>query len=267
MYPHMNASKHATVGLLAPTIGAYDLWLGALDTANRHGARLIGFPGRRFRDSRQFHAQANVIYELITPERVDGLVIWSSAIGNNISHEDIQEFCERFHPLPVVSIGMVLQGIPSVTIDNYGGLYDAVSHLIEAHGRRRLAFIRAMKGHRGAEDRYQGYVDALAQHGIPFDPDLVSPPGDWRSETGRNDIRLFLDERKVQFDAVVCSSDDLALGATWELRARGIQVPGDVALTGFNDSWQSQVRGTHVPDEIALTDFNDPRISHTATPP
>lgn len=256
-----------TIGLLAPTIGAYDLWLGALDTANAHGARLISFPGRRFQDARQSHAQANVLYELVTPERVDGLVIWSSAIGNNVTREAMQAFCDRFRPLPVVSIGMMLEGIPSVIIDNYGGLHDATSHLIESHGCRRLAFIRGMEGHRGAEDRYQGYLDALEKHGIPFDFDLVAPPNDWRSETGRNAVRLFLDERQVQFDAVVCSSDDLALGAMWELQARGMQVPGDVAVTGFNDSWESQARGAHVPDEIALADFSDPHISRTATPP
>ncbi|MBN1430910.1 MAG: substrate-binding domain-containing protein, partial [Anaerolineae bacterium] len=263
----MSTSTHHTIGLLAPTIGAYDLWLGVLDTANSHGARLISFPGRRFQDARQFYAQANTIYDLITPRRVDGLVMWSSAIGNNVGREAMQGFCDRFRPLPLVSIGMVLPDIPSIVIDNYSGLFDATSHLIEEHGCSRLAFIRGMEGHQGAEDRYRGYLDALARHNIPFDPALVSPPNDWRSETGRSAVRVFIDERQVPFDAVVASSDDLALGAIWELEARGIHVPGDIPLTGFNDSWELQARGIHVPDEIALTPLNDAHVSRMATPP
>ena len=76
----------------------------------------------------------------------------------------------------MVSIGAVLEGIPGIVLDSYGGMREAVTHLIEAHGRRRLAFIRGPEGHRDADERYRAYVDVLRERGLPVAPDLVSPP-------------------------------------------------------------------------------------------
>ncbi len=95
-----------------------------------------------------------------------------------------------------MSVGLPLPGIPSVLVGNYQGMRDAVEHLIEVHGFRRIAFIRGPLGNLEEEERYRAYCDALADHGIPLDENLVVF-GDWYYPSGAAAIGVLLDERKV----------------------------------------------------------------------
>jgi DNA-binding LacI/PurR family transcriptional regulator/anti-anti-sigma regulatory factor len=183
---------------------------------------------------------ANVAYDLVDPGIVDGLVSWASSVGRAMEHDQIVDFHRRYHPLPVVSIALPMERIPAVSVDSYRGMRDVITHLVEVHGYRRLAFIRGPETHYYAQERYRAYVDALDAYGIPLDPNLVTPPRAFDSSTGVKGIKLLLDERKlrpqVDFEAVVTVTDLFALPALEELQARGLQVPNDVALAGFNDA-------------------------------
>jgi DNA-binding LacI/PurR family transcriptional regulator len=110
--------------------------------------------------------------------RVDGYVVWTTALGWLLPKREIAEFLERFRSKPVVSLEMAFPGLPSVLMDDRGGMRSAVDHLIEEHGRRRVAFVRRPAAHEGCESRYLGYRDSLAAHGIPWDPALASAPSD-----------------------------------------------------------------------------------------
>ena len=122
----------------------------------------------------QFGAQRNVIYDLIDEHIVDGLVILGS-VAHFISPEEQRNFYRRFHPLPMVNVSIAVEGVPSVVVDNERGTRDALLHLIETHGYRRIAFIQGPEGNQEAEQRYRMYREALAGHGLAFDPDLVAP--------------------------------------------------------------------------------------------
>jgi signal transduction histidine kinase/AraC-like DNA-binding protein/ActR/RegA family two-component response regulator len=111
-----------------------------------------------------------------------------------------------------------------------------------------LAFIRGPAAHREARERYRSYCDTLTAFGLPFDPDLVSPPYLWvqadgagLEANGAEAIRLLLDDRQAQFDAVVAANDTFALGALKALQARDILVPEQVALVGFDDKPPSRI--------------------------
>jgi signal transduction histidine kinase/AraC-like DNA-binding protein len=102
-----------------------------------------------------------------------------------------------------------------------------------------VAFIQGPAGHVISGDRYNGYVDALSVYDIFLDPDLVTTPGAFNVSTGVKGIQQLLDERKlrpgVDFDAIVTSTDLIAVGALDELRKRDIRVPEETAVVGFND--------------------------------
>jgi len=98
-------------------------------------------------------------------------------------------------------------GITSIVVDNEKGLHDAISHLIEVHGRRRIAFIRGPEMAQDAEIRYGVYQKTLAEHGLPLDLDLVFPTRNFSAISGQLVTRVLLDERKVSFDAVVAAND------------------------------------------------------------
>jgi DNA-binding LacI/PurR family transcriptional regulator/GAF domain-containing protein len=226
-----------TIGVL--THGAGDpnsnaIWAGVADIARERDVNLICFPAQPLSSPHGFDAQANVLYDLARAENVDGLVFWGSVLTMYRAPEEVAGFCERYRPLPVVGVAIPLEGIPVVQLDNYEGMRGAMVHLVEVHGYRRIAFIRGPHTHPDAEERYRAYTDVLAEHDLSFNPDLVAT-GDFTRPSGAEAIRLLLDERKVDFEAVVAANDVMALDAIEALQARGIQVPDDVAVVGFDD--------------------------------
>jgi DNA-binding LacI/PurR family transcriptional regulator/signal transduction histidine kinase len=207
---------------------------GVADAARELGVNLVCFAGGVLRSPHRFAAQRNAVYDLAGAECVDGLMIMSGTLGNHIGPEELSRFCERYRPLPMCSIAVPLAGIPSVLVDNATGMRDLLVHLVAAHGCRRVAFIRGPEANDEAERRYRVYRDVLGERGLAVDPELVVV-GDFQRGAGAGAIDALLDERRVRFDAVVAASDSMALGAIDALRARGVRVPEDVAVVGFDD--------------------------------
>lgn len=207
--------------------------------AEVHGANLICFDGNVLNFPGDFATQGNVLYDLVSQEVVDGILVWASALDWAVDQKAMEAFCHRYRPLPIVSVGPPLEGIPSVEVDNYQGMHAAIVHLIRDHGYRRIAFLRGPEGNREELLRYQAYRDALEQNGIVFQPSLVSGHTNWERPDGLTSVRLLLDERGhrpgVDFEALVSVGDDMACGAIEALLARGIRVPDQVAVVGFND--------------------------------
>lgn len=238
--------RRDTVGFLTANIhigASRTLWRGVVDAAASHDANLICFPGGGLRVSEGFEAQRNVIYELIDAERLDGLLNWSSTIGGTRSLAELTDFHQRYHPLPLVSLTQLIAGAPAVSVDSYQGMRAAITHLVADHGYRRIAFIRGPEEHYHAQERFQAYLDALQDYGLPLVSALITPPLPW--EAGEEAIRLLLDERglrpRVDIEAVVAVSDLAALEALKALTARGIRAPTDLAIVGFNDSVEGRV--------------------------
>ena len=138
-------SRGRTIGLL--TQGAVDpnnrsIWAGAVAAAKDAGVNLICFPGRTLHSPFEFEAQSNIIYDLVDSHNVDGIVVWLAGLNSWISQKENKTFLERFDGIPVVTVGILVDGFPGVVVDNYRGMCDVVSHLIEVHQKSRIAFIR-----------------------------------------------------------------------------------------------------------------------------
>ena len=141
--PHTMPRRRPTLGLLTSRLnrGFHRAALMRIaEAAHAFGANLICFDGGILAPPGTADAAANALYDLVGPEAVDGLIIWSSALDWIVNEAQTEAFCRRFSPLPVVSVGRVFSGIPSVLVDNYQGMRDAVCHLIEHHDYRRIAF-------------------------------------------------------------------------------------------------------------------------------
>jgi DNA-binding LacI/PurR family transcriptional regulator/signal transduction histidine kinase len=233
------AADHAriTIGFLSVEVrGWYEqrLMAGVADAAAEEGVNLVFFLGGKLEGCSPGQGG---IYELAGRERLDGLII-SGTLGHGIARETVDRFCTRYRALPIVSWAVDLPDVPMVLADNLGGMRRAVVHLIETHSLRRIAFIRGPAGQIEAEQRYQAYADALAEYGIPLDPDLVVA-GDFSPESGRTAMHRLL-EGKGHIQAVVAANDHMAIGAMEFLRERGLRVPQDIAVVGFDDIGEGQ---------------------------
>jgi DNA-binding LacI/PurR family transcriptional regulator/anti-anti-sigma regulatory factor len=242
-----DSGTRLTIGYLASGIhgaSAAAQWSGVLDAAQEHGANVVCFPGFELCDPRGFQAQANVLYSLVGAENVDGVISWASTIGNYVDADELWALHEHYRPLPVVTIGRVMEGFPGLLMDSYEGVREAIVHLIEVHGFRRIVFIRGPESHFYAQERYRAYVETLEAYGLSLDPRLVAPPSGWESSGGAAAMHLLLDERglrpQVEIEAVVAANDGLALGALEVLQEREIEVPTDVAVVGFNNTVQGE---------------------------
>ena len=219
------------------------IWPSLLDAAERHDVNLICFPGGRLQAADSFEIQRNVIFDLASNQCLDGLITWSSSLGGVLGPAEIRAFHQRYQPLPMVSLAQFMEGMPTVSVDSYLGMRALLAHLIEGHGFHRLAFIRGPEEHYYAQERYRAYLDSLQAFDLPLDPGLVTRPLPW--EAGSEAISILLDERKLKpgedFEAVVAVSDMIAIWAMKSLQARGYNVPGDVAVTGFNNSIEERL--------------------------
>lgn len=232
----MGTRRRPTVGLLLDGLEEeYQAIIlsGASDAASERHADLICFAGGLLDAPFGFEAQRNVVYDLASAEVLDGLVILGS-IGNYITAEAMRSFCQKYRSLSIVSAVIALEGHPAVLVDNEQGLRDAILHLIEGH-RRRIAFIGGPEHNEDAQERYQTYVNVLTEYGLPVDPDLVAR-GDFMTRSGGEAAHLLLERSQGALDAIVAANDHMAAGAVEALRERGVNLPDDVAVVGFDDT-------------------------------
>ena len=134
----------STIGLLSEVPwSSYldDLWAGFVSAASELDVNLICYVGGAVNTSAYgSDPQRNILYDLVTDERVDGLII-SGTIGNYITADEFRSFVNRYRSMPMVGVAQP-PGIPGVVVDNEKGMRDIVTHFIEVHGYRRIAFIR-----------------------------------------------------------------------------------------------------------------------------
>jgi HD-GYP domain-containing protein (c-di-GMP phosphodiesterase class II)/DNA-binding LacI/PurR family transcriptional regulator len=207
---------------------------GVINFVEENDINLLCFEGGAIETYFQYEIYQNKIYQLVNKNNLDGLIILAATIARDCSSESIKYFCQSFSPLPVVSIGYEIENIPSVLIENRKGFLDLMEHIITTHNCKRIAFIKGTQGNHDAQERYSVYKEALHLHQIPLQDELVVK-GDFLPESGVKAIKTLLDKRKVSFDAIVASNDHMAIGAIEELRKRGIYVPYDVIVTGFDN--------------------------------
>lgn len=179
----------------------------------------------------------NFLFDLVRPRDFDGILVFSGSLGNHLGVRAFDQWLTRYSGVPLVSVGVELGRHQNVISDGAPGMKEIVSHLIEQHHHRRIAFIRGPTTSFEAEERYAAYCQVLARFGIAEDPRLVLQ-GNWLRESGALAVRELFDERGMAVDAVsaiACANDYMALGAMDALRDRGVVVPMNIAVTGFDD--------------------------------
>lgn len=184
----------------------------------------------------------------------DGLLFSPLALGQG----DVDVFRVDY-PLVLLGERIFDVGVDHVTMQNTEAARAATEYLLRM-GCRRIAAIGEHPGETigSAGLRLRGYVDALVEAGVEVDQRLVAEAGLWHRGNGAEAMSRLLDAG-VRPDGVFCFNDALALGALHVLEERGMRVPDDVAVIGFDDI--DEARYSHPPlttvspgrDEIAQT--------------
>ena len=181
----------------------------------------------------------DMLLSRIDAERLDlagdlaasGRAIGVILIGQWHHHDQINELAARHSPIVVWGAHLPQQLYCTVGCDNIAGGMLATEHLI-ANGHRRIAFFGDVElpevGH-----RFEGYERALANHNIAAVADLIHHTPFVEGGAQRTVTKLL--DKKTRFDAIFATSDMLAMEAISALRDRGLHVPNDVAVVGYDD--------------------------------
>lgn len=138
---------------------------------------------------------------------------------------------------------------PAIRIDNRAAAKTMVNYLISL-GHRRIGVISGLKDNPHAIDRLEGYKEAIAEAGIPFEKDLVAE-GDFTMWSGLNAAFQFCN-MKNRPTAIFSMNDEMAIGAMQTLKNQGIRIPEDMSVTGF--------------DDIAYAKYSDPALTTISQP-
>lgn len=175
-------------------------------------------------------AERENVAAYVAAGHVDGVLLISSHENDPLIGSLLEQ------GVPTVACGIPLgyaDQVPSVSVDEVGGARTMVAHL-RAAGRRRIGMIAGPLDTPGGRFRLEGYRQTL---GADFDERLVAY-GDYSAASGAAAMEALLDSGVGSdgIDAVFAASDLMAAGAITTLRQRGLRVPEDIAVGGFDDS-------------------------------
>jgi LacI family transcriptional regulator len=158
--------------------------------------------------------------------RVDGVAV----LGGTVDDATLSKLAES---MPVVVIGGAApDGIASVRVDNTSAAAELTRHLLDVHGLRELAFVGTPTGSPDVTERWQGFRDAHRQVGIPVPRRPIRVA--MQQHDGVIAIEKLIRDGDPLPQGIVCANDELALGVLVGALARGVVVPGDLAITGFD---------------------------------
>jgi LacI family transcriptional regulator len=213
-----------TIGVLTQLIGSpfYDVLLRGI---------LRGIEGTNystlFADGSWDADKDRIALTMFLQRQVDGLIL----LDGHVASEDLLEIAKD---IPLIVIGRNIPGLEDqcIPFDDFEAAYKATKFLIDS-GHQLIAHITGLISHKDAVQRREGYLKALADAGITPDPDLIIE-GDFTEPSGMMATEMLLMQGQI-FSAIFAANDQMALGARLALHRRGLRVPEDVSIVGFDD--------------------------------
>lgn len=217
------------------------LWKGIEERARELDIDIIAYLSTFQQKDGMVAEHYSVVFDaMLQNSSLDGIILFSGFIAEDIGSVGVASLIQRCSSVPLVSIAMSFPGVTSLMTDNRAGIYQTVSHLLSVHNYKRIAFVKGPEDHQEAIERFSGYCEALSAAGIPVDNNLVLS-GHFSSGSGELAVRELYDIRQENVDAICCADDETAMGVFEELTRRGINIPQDVAVCGFDDIENAEI--------------------------
>lgn len=159
---------------------------------------------------------------------VDAMVLASIEVH---AHE-VQEIIRQGVPIVLVQLD-IGKNIPTFLADNYGGGRAMAEHLVLDHHYRRVAYITGTDYTSDSRERLRGLRDVLQENGLDLPAEYIVR-GDYLRDSGYQAMQPILDQPDLP-DAVFAANDQMAIDAMMAIRERGLRVPDDIAVVGFDD--------------------------------
>ncbi len=206
---------------------------GIFEAATRYGLNIIRFGHfGSWSNIYKYDSYINMAFDHIQQYKLDGLLLlgWSRLV--RLKGPEYIKI--RFGSIPMLSLGSVCEGIPGVYFAGATYIHEILLHLIQVHSLKKIAFIAPF----WPDSRSDVYIDTMKEYGI-YDPNLFVAENEVADfdlmERGKKAVAVLLDKRKVDCNAIVSLFNYETKAIIEELQLRGYRVPGDIAVTSYED--------------------------------
>lgn len=196
---------------------------GVTDVANSHDLTVV------LSTSRQEEDEEAAYLKVLRSRRADGVIVAAAAMKDR----NVARLASSGYPVVFLGRDPGDARITTIGVDDRAAAEQATAHLIGFHQLHRVAHLTGPLAHQSAADKLDGYRAALHRHNLPFDERLVIQ-GDYSQESAFHACGRLLDAGD-RIDGLFAANDEMALGCLEALHHRHLEVPGDVALVGFDD--------------------------------
>ncbi|MCR5339093.1 MAG: GGDEF domain-containing protein [Lachnospiraceae bacterium] len=178
------------------------------------------------------------IYELPDVDIFDAVVFFSPGMDFAHINDRIISHC-RQSGVVLICVGKVLEGVPSIYTDQYKGMKPLVDHMIEKHHVQKILYIAGPRDNFDSNERLRALTDSCREHGVPFSGSDVFY-SDWNVMAATQYIREMIKKKKKLPDAIMCANDNTAFYISFVLEEKGIDVPGEVLMSGFDGTYKAK---------------------------
>lgn len=192
-----------------------------------------GVMGNQRHDAGEFN-----IFNLPDFKKFDGAIL----LTNTIAYEPVvTDILERIKSagIPAVSIDNDIPDFYHIGIDNGQAMREITEHMIHEHGYRTFNYISGPKDNPESIARLNSFLKVLEENNIPIEEERIFY-GDFRSPSGREAVTEFLNSELSLPQALICANDVMAVSAMIALNSAGINVPEDIAVSGFDNTYSAQ---------------------------
>lgn len=208
---------------------------GILSVCKTYNIDLVIFSGAQHFSKSERQREYHIVKDFIHQNEINGLIIFAGSITEDFAIEELNKIIQEIPEIPMVSIASELPAIPSIIVDNAGGIEQIMQHFIDIHGYKNIGFIRGPKQHEEAQIRFNAYKKSLQNYGIAYDPNMVVQCEVFSEEAGRRAVDELFKRKNLLIDGLLTADDSIAIGAIRELQARGVAIPEQLAVGGFDD--------------------------------
>jgi len=177
----------------------------------------------------------SVYLDLLERQKVDAIIL--STVG--LKKGELNDLIERGTPIVLVDENVPGVNTPAIFANNYMGGCQATQYLIDL-GHRRIAFITGSMNLLSSKDRLRGFCETLKKNDLEPNRKLIKE-GDYTYESGYETGKQLLRKSRDDFTAIFCSDDLMAFGVIQAIKKKGMKVPDDYSIVGFDDMYFSSI--------------------------
>ena len=210
---------------------------GVYSVAFAHDCNVVVFGSAHPRDDEPSHIGEMSMFRLINYDKLSGVIYIPDAVMYDKKDEVITEpllKAVREKHIPAVTIDHKYDGIPAYMCNDKPVVKSMISHMIEVHGCKDIAYLSGIEGHPHSIARMEGFREAMEEHGLKVQPNREYF-GDFWYSCGEPFVDFLESAPNGMPDAIVCANGPMAESVYRNLRKRGYHIPGDIRLASFEE--------------------------------